>query len=284
MEFGVHLQGLDRGHAGLVMWNIKILRRLALMIVTCCFAEVAFAAEITLSECSDFQCLPYSGFLRIDGELKETDADLASSVYAARKNADGQYVVFINSLGGSVEGGIALGDWVRREKLGVSVAENDVCYSACVYVLAGGVMRWPTGEIGIHRPFFEKADANSIAAGLRSLEDMSEAYFRRVNIPEQLSQHMFSVLPENLHILTKDEKQKYRLDQQDIVEAEIQANKEADRLGLSRLEYNRRLGLMRSSGILEYCQSLKGEEHMACNLTAMQQFGLLLPTQSSGTE
>lgn len=247
----------------------------------CGFAHIALAADITLIECSDFKCLPYSGFLRIEGELKETDAALAASVYASRKKADGQYVVFIKSPGGSVEGGIALGDWVRQEKLGVSVAEEDVCYSARVYVLAGGVMRWPSGKIGIHRPFFEKAEAGDIAAGLRTLEDMSEAFFHRVNIPEQLSQHMFSVLPENLHILTKGELQKYRLDQQDIVEAEIQANKEAARLGLSRLEYNKRLGLMRSSGILEYCQSLKGDKQMACNLTAMQQFGLLLPTQET---
>ncbi|WP_280171560.1 ATP-dependent Clp protease proteolytic subunit [Agrobacterium pusense] len=266
------------------MWNLKILRMLSLTFLFCCFAHVASAAEIALLECEEFKCLPYDGFLRIEGELKETDATLAASVYASRKKATGQYVVFISSPGGSVEGGIALGDWVRQEKLGVSVADNDVCYSACVYVLAGGVMRWANGKIGIHRPFFEKAEASDVAAGLRSLEDMSAAFFRRVNLPEGLSQHMFSVLPENLHILTKDELQKYRLNQQDIVDAEIQANNEAARLGLSRLEYNKRLGLMRSSGILEYCQSLKGDKQMACNLTAMQQFGLLLPTQGRGTE
>lgn len=265
----------------MAMWDKMILRMLSLTFLMCCFAQVAPAADITLIECSDFKCLPYSGFLRIEGELKETDAAFAASIYASRKKEDGQYIVFIKSPGGSVEGGIALGDWVRQEKLGVSVAEEDICYSACIYVLAGGVMRWSNGKIGIHRPFFEKAEPSGIAAGLRSLEDMSEAFFRRVNIPEQLSQHMFSVLPENLHILTKDELQKYRLDQQDIVEAEIQANKEATRLGLSRVEYNKRLGLMRSSGILEYCQSLKGDKQMACNLTAMQQFGLLLPTHGS---
>src|SRR3978361_752506 len=59
----------------------------------------------------------------------------------------------INSRGGSVAAAIAIGRMFRRENAWIGV--NGVCFSACVFMLAGAVDR-QTGkldQVGIHRPY-----------------------------------------------------------------------------------------------------------------------------------
>lgn len=57
----------------------------------------------------------------------------------------------LNSNGGNGSVGRKIGTIIRDKKLYTYVAPKAVCISACVYVLMGGVVRYPFGEIGVHR-------------------------------------------------------------------------------------------------------------------------------------
>jgi hypothetical protein len=67
--------------------------------------------------------------------------DLAAAHQAGRPerqhDEDKEDTLLINSSGGSVEGGLAGGRWLRENHKMVKVNGN--CLSACVYVLAGGI-------------------------------------------------------------------------------------------------------------------------------------------------
>src|SRR5438552_18079244 len=54
---------------------------------------------------------------------------------------------------------MAIGRLIRRDKRAIFVMPNSECLSSCVFILAGGVMRYvaadparPT-QVGIHRPY-----------------------------------------------------------------------------------------------------------------------------------
>lgn len=69
----------------------------------------------------------------------------------ARLRADRAIGLVINSTGGSLYEARRLGRYLREN--GLRVAVNDVCTSACVDVLAGGIERYVTPEarLGIHQ-------------------------------------------------------------------------------------------------------------------------------------
>jgi hypothetical protein len=86
-------------------------------------------------------------WLRYEGEI---GAGLADKV-AARIAREGAVGLIINSQGGDVAEARRLGRYLRAN--GLKVAVDRVCASACIDVLAGGVVRYvtKTARIGVHQ-------------------------------------------------------------------------------------------------------------------------------------
>jgi len=59
--------------------------------------------------------------------------------------------VQLNSHGGNGSIGRKLGTIIKEKKLYTYVGSKSVCESACVYILMGGVVRYPFGEVAVHR-------------------------------------------------------------------------------------------------------------------------------------
>lgn len=151
-------------------------------------------------------------------------------------------ILAIASPGGSVSEAMKIGRYVRSNKMWVSIpSEGGVCLSSCVYILAAGVVRWPWGEVGIHRPYFETKPNQGYDASLKVLLDESRAYFREMNIPELLADDMFSIPPQAMRVLGDAALSKYRLNQTDMAFEEENANRNAAAYGITRQEYMRRL-------------------------------------------
>jgi ATP-dependent protease ClpP protease subunit len=152
--------------------------------------------------------------------------------------------VYLDTQGGSVLAAMAIGRLLRKEQAFVQVEPRAVCYSACVLVLVGAVSRDMQGKIGIHRPYYEVPKGDISPEKLRGqfqkmLEDL-RAYFREMNVNEQLADTMLRIGPEHMRVLNYAELNRYGLTNEDPVAREIKELKTAQKYGLSRQEYMRR--------------------------------------------
>jgi hypothetical protein len=252
-----------------------VITKIAAVLICLIAGTPAMAAEVSLSECRPAECFPYDGFLVLRGAIQSGDAAAAALEFSGRKTENGAYPLIINSPGGSVVEAMTIGRWARQERLSVSVTGE--CLSACVYVLAGGVARWPNDKVGIHRPYIDAASDIEAGEELRRIEILSGEYFKEMNIPISLSDDMFSTPPEDMHFLSRSDLRKYRLDQVDMVEAEEKSHRDASRLGISRTEYNKRLSALKQSGAMADCEEMGNESKLTCVFSALANFGLLFP-------
>jgi hypothetical protein len=102
----------------------------------------------------------------------------------------------------------------------------------------------PESKVGIHRPYLEvpkEVVSPDKVRGIlqKSLEDI-RAYFREMNVSEQLADAMLRINPEDIRILTDVALRRYGLTPQDPTTKEIDDLKEAQARGLTREQYMRR--------------------------------------------
>jgi hypothetical protein len=165
--------------------------------------------------------------------------------------------IFLHSPGGSVNGAMELGRLIRAQKLTVSVghtlpldcASDDasansceaqiragqqieakfdptlaMCNSACVDVLAAGVVRLvpPWVRLGIHDIGFDQATrrygAALIALGKRTADEHLRSYLREMGVNDALLTETMSVPNKSLEPLTRDDVVRFGLDRQEFGE------------------------------------------------------------------
>ena len=151
---------------------------------------------------------------------------------------------YVSSSGGSVDDALVIGHILRREEAWVWVAQSGECLSACVFLLAGGVKRFPFGKIGIHRPYFLALDSNLSTAEVRLKRDEQSKkikdYLHEMDIPLSLFDAMLNVPPEKMQILSWDKVQVYRLVGDDPTHDEREVAAAAHHYGISSAEYRKR--------------------------------------------
>jgi hypothetical protein len=149
-------------------------------------------------------------------------------------------MLLINSAGGDLDEAMAIGRWIRQNRLGVA-ARGD-CASACVWILAAGLIRdvWSYTKLRIHRPYFT---TNRPEAGenLQVVLQRSKAYFEEMGVPSELAERMFSTPPDEATSLSSEQISYYRLNQPELGFQEELDFVRAEKLGVSREEYSRRM-------------------------------------------
>lgn len=78
--------------------------------------------------------------------------------------------VQLNSMGGNGSIGRKIGTIIREKKLYTYVAPKSICESACVYILMGGVVRYPFGEVGVH--------STTYGRGVEVDDNLTESFVR----------------------------------------------------------------------------------------------------------
>jgi len=188
-------------------------------------------------------CSPASCTLMVDGRITVNDVPPVKQALEQTQGS-GRLLLILDSEGGDIAAAIEIGRLVRRwSESVVLVSLNSKCYSACVFVLAGGLHRTVHGKIGIHRPFGsvpKTATYESTQKEFRALEQSAKKFLQEVNIPVALFDEMMSVPPQKLRILTEDELARYGVGQNDPIYDEVQDGKAAQVLGVSKEEYLRR--------------------------------------------
>lgn len=141
--------------------------------------------------------------------------------------------ISLNSEGGSVFAAINIAKVIRASvsmRLGAGatiIQPRNICYSACVFILAASYRRLVLGHVGIHRPFF--VDGEYEQMGYENLQQAYDALylelrtlFRRWNLPRSLVDDMFAVASTDVHVLDDQELDSYGLSKDDWVLTEQQ--------------------------------------------------------------
>ena len=158
-----------------------------------------------------------------------------------KTGSNGRLLLFLNSEGGDIATAIEIGKLVRRwPNSSVLVTEDSKCFSACVFVLAGGLHRRVDGKVGIHRPFSSTTDPktyDSTQKTFRTLELSAKAFLKDMNVPASLYDEMMSVPPQKLRLLTKQELARFGIGQSDPAYQDNRDAKSARTYGLDKKEY-----------------------------------------------
>jgi hypothetical protein len=132
-----------------------------------------------------------------------------------------------------------LGTIFRKKKAFLDVYKN--CASACVLVLAGGVIRsgfqWP---VAIHRPYRAAVTELGAEQAQREYEARNAAiaaYLKRMNVPTALLDAMLAVPSHESRVLSEKELREYGLSESDPVYEEETNIASAKALGISISEY-----------------------------------------------
>lgn len=214
-------------------------------------------------------------YIAVEGEIVKGDLGRLRRIYDGEQKFSGpKLIVDFDSPGGDLNEAMAIGRWIRQTKALTAVQSDASCASACVYAFAGGVSKMPAGAILIHRPFLTTRPIEGADAAMKSALTASRTFFAEMNVPEGLADIMFDIPPEEAKRMKVREIERYRLVGTDIAEDEERILGLIQKLGISRLEYNRRLRAYQQSPELARCLTLRGNADLECAKEASKQHGI----------
>lgn len=236
---------------GQIFMSKKLAISIFVSLLVICLAQGAYS---DVTERVD-GCSSRAGCYMLTGPITEKDATAIENIVHGLQQKGHLTPRFdLNSSGGDIISAMKIGRLIRKIRGIVLIAVPAKCYSSCVFVLAGGTQRLVGGEVGIHRPYFIRTGKLTYEEGQRDyakLRDLSREYLFEMNLPGALFDAMVKVPSEQIRILSKEEVSFFGLNQTDIVEQDLQDSADAQRYGVSKVEY-----LTRKSRAEAICKSM----------------------------
>lgn len=253
------------------------------------FVARSFGALATIMVAWCFQCAPTSAaniapygdgnpaMISIEGEITQGDLERLNAIYrySFTPPQRSSLIIDLDSPGGDLTEAMSIGRWIRKTKATTGLKLPESCASACVYIFAAGVNKFLGGPLLIHRPYLMTRPNGSIDAAMKAALSASRTYFAEMNIPEDLADVMFSIAPDDARPMTAAEIQQYRLNSEDMAEAEERILNNAEGLSITRLEYMRRLHEYQQSPELAYCLTLNDKILISCAKGVGEKYGIV---------
>jgi hypothetical protein len=157
--------------------------------------------------------------LFLTGQIAPGDADRLAD-YLTGPNAPlgaGRVTqAMLNSPGGSVYDALEIGRALRSTGLNTVMEAEDICLSACPYILAGGVARrvHPDAQVGMHQHYF---GTNTVLPAFLAVEDIQHGqgevmvYLEEMGVDLRVMQHALLTPPDEIYILLKEQLLDYAL-------------------------------------------------------------------------
>jgi hypothetical protein len=161
-------------------WMTKLNRNLAmLVVVTVCASRIVAGSPVNAAEISGYPPMEpqlifsSASWIYIDGEI-DAGTSAALEDYINRNGVTEGSKVRLNSPGGDLYGGMALGRTIRKYRLNTDVGVAPLqgkeryesgpgyCYSACAIAFLGGQFRYlqTDSHYGVHRFYFSGNNNN----------------------------------------------------------------------------------------------------------------------------
>jgi len=155
--------------------------------------------------------------IRVHDEIVEQDLnDFKAALDTIQKDKKLLHMnaIQLNSNGGNGSIGRKIGTIIRDKKLYTYVAPKAVCISACVYVLMGGVVRYPFGEIGVHRttyPADAEVDDSLTETFVRIDISLVKEYSAAMGLTYALREAILNTESWRVRIINEVEKQEWQV-------------------------------------------------------------------------
>lgn len=116
-------------------------------------------------------------------------------------------LIILNSDGGNVQAGLLIADDIQQRALATYIPKESKCYSACSYIFLSGKERKADGELGVHQI---SSDSPDLVGAQLAISDIIEV-LSRFDTPPAVMQIMFKTPPNEMHVFSQDEIQRYKL-------------------------------------------------------------------------
>jgi hypothetical protein len=208
--------------------------------------------------------------LSIRGELNEATLNLVKKEFGKPPQIS---MVNLESPGGSVDAGMAMGRIFREHQVMTQVGGYDVeCASSCIFAFVGGTWRYAGGKVGVHRPYLDNTSLteSEIRSSSVKMDEKIRTYFREMNITQRLADDIMTVPLSQIRWLTQEEMSRYNLVGVDPVYEENRVLTGARKYNTSREEYLRREHDVRFSCSYTYEEMLFGNKVNPCEERIMK--------------
>ena len=169
-----------------------------------------------ISDQLDFSVVKIRGFgkgVLLSGEIADGDAQKFVEFI---KNVKGLPIEFValHSPGGSVMEAMIIGEEIRERALKTMLPGHSYCYSACPYIMAGGIERIFSSYslLGVHQHFFPDNMLIPVYFAVQSVQEGQAKTFRhlkQMGINTEIMEHILSTPPEEIYVLSTEELEKY---------------------------------------------------------------------------
>lgn len=157
------------------------------------WALPAHAATITTTAPGD------TGMIFVEGQIEESDAYVFAEAATRFRTA----VVSLESNGGNLLGGLAMGRQIRERGFETLVSQGATCASVCATVWLSGERRSAAGgsRIGFHSSYLVRdGKAEASAKG----NEVHANYLRSIGVPEATISYIMMAAPGSMTWLTDD--------------------------------------------------------------------------------
>jgi hypothetical protein len=155
-----------------------------------------------------------AGTVLLNGSIVEGDAERFAKWLDERPTQPSGFS--LNSPGGDVDEALQIGRIVRATELPVSVLAGAFCFSACPYILAGGMEREVSrnGFIGVHQHYFGEntlLPAFLLVSDVQSGQAQVMTYLAEMGIDPMLVAKALMTPPDDIYILMPEELVEFQL-------------------------------------------------------------------------
>ena len=169
-----------------------------------------------ISDQLDFSVVKIRGFgkgVLLSGQIADGDA---LKFVEFIKNTKGLPLEFValHSPGGSITEAMTIGEEIRERGLKTLLPGHSYCYSACPYIMAGGVERIFSSYslLGVHQHYFPKNMLIPVFFAVQTVQEGQAKTFRhlkQMGISTEIMEHILSTPPEEIYVLSIEELQRY---------------------------------------------------------------------------
>lgn len=174
------------------------MKKLLSLILSFC-SMLSFAAQMPVQATEDGLVI-----MLIDGKINHYDGQQFINIAEAwRLSGYPIQTVFLNSGGGSVISGYQIANYITRYGIQTIVMNGDICASSCFNIFLAGKPRVADlgSRIGVHRISQNTFDTDSA----RSYSIDMSAYYKSMNVPNNIRLAMLETPPEKIYWLNPNE-------------------------------------------------------------------------------
>ncbi|MES5099254.1 PAN domain-containing protein [Agrobacterium sp. BA1120] len=178
------------------------LRFVAVSVISLAPLSAAVAGEKTFGPFKIDDANP--GVIALNGDI---DVNSGLNFRRALQATPNAKLVTLNSPGGNVQMGLLIADDIHQRKLATYISKESKCLSACSFVFLAGDERKVDGALGVHQI---SSDAPDLVGAQLAISDIIEV-LNRFGTPVDVMHVMFKTPPDDMHIFSLEEVEKYKL-------------------------------------------------------------------------